>query len=378
MNARVLRKLIRSSLAEQGFSLTRKGVSFPDPTDKDALRKLHAKAVRHRIDTASSALKRREQELLHRLACGTEIRPERVTPRLVEVRPNSDDELLFRYAKLHWSIPVSAGYGRRLRFLVVDQQNEKLIGLFGLGDPVINLGGRDQWIGWDRRARNHRLRHVMDAFVLGAVPPYSFLLGGKLVAMLVASNEVRAAFKRKYIRRNSLIQETPFDGRLALITTTSALGRSSLYNRIKYQNRPLYLNAGYTQGSGEFHFSNGVYNLIFDYASRRCDPTAKRDEWGSGFRNRREVVKKVLSKLGLPDEWLYHGVRREIFVVPLARNNREFLRGEHSRLQWFDHSAADICEFFRERWLIPRSQRDPSYRSWHPDAWALWNVKPDA
>jgi hypothetical protein len=68
----------------------------------------------------------------------------------------------------------------------------------------------------------------MDAFVLGAVPPYSSLLGGKLVAMLAASNEVRSAFKKKYSNQRSLIRRKKLDGRLALLITTSALGRSSL------------------------------------------------------------------------------------------------------------------------------------------------------
>jgi hypothetical protein len=37
----------------------------------------------------------------------------------------------------------------------------------------------------------------MDAFVLGAVPPYSMLLGSKLVALLATTEEVARAFKRK-------------------------------------------------------------------------------------------------------------------------------------------------------------------------------------
>ncbi len=62
----------------------------------------------------------------------------------------------------------------------------------------------------------------MDTFVLGAVPPYSFLLGGKLVAMLAASNEVRAAFGRKYSGAKSVISGEEFDGRLAMLTTMKA------------------------------------------------------------------------------------------------------------------------------------------------------------
>jgi Druantia protein DruA len=39
---------------------------------------------------------------------------------------------------------VSRGYGRRMRFLIWDQSNEKLIGLIVLGDPVFNLRVRDE------------------------------------------------------------------------------------------------------------------------------------------------------------------------------------------------------------------------------------------
>ena len=334
---------------------------------------MHKMAVQHRIERSKEGLFRYEPYLLGRLAKGSEVIPEQITPRLIEVLPNSKDELLFRYASLHWSIPVSSGYGRRLRFLVIDEQNEKLIGLFGLGDPVFSLKDRDQWVGWDMNARKKHLHHVMDAFILGAVPPYSFLLCGKLVGMLVTSNEVRSAFKRKYWGHQSMIQERVFDGRLALITTTSALGRSSIYNRLRYGDRLLFQSVGFTQGSGEFHFSNGLYDSISKYVARYCEPTAKQESWGIGFRNRREIVRKCLAKIGLSNEWLYHGIQREIFVVPLAMNTRKFLAGMHSKLRWYDQSSKDLFAFFRERWLLPRSRCDDQYRNWYPNTWALWN-----
>jgi hypothetical protein len=260
-----------------------------------------------------------------------------------------------------------------LRFLVVDEHNGKLIGLIGLGDPVYSLGPRDQWVGWTLSDRKKRLRNVLDAFVLGAVPPYSFLLCGKLVAMLAASNTVRDAFKRKYGGTRSVIGHKVHDGRLALITTTSALGRSSLYNRLRLGERLLYQSVGFTKGSGEFHFSNGLYGAITEFAENHCEPTAKQNRWGTGFRNRREVIKKCLPALGLSSNWVYHGVKREVFVIPLARNSREFLRGEHSRLRWFDHSVPNLFLFFRERWLLPRSKRDLGFNSWKRNDWQLWS-----
>jgi hypothetical protein len=269
-----LRTRVEQSLVRQGF-VVQNGKLLPETAnDKERLREVHAVSVQHKRDTAKRFLARYETEFLRRYASGTEVCPAAVKPRLVEVRRDSEDELLFRYASLHWSIPISSGYGRRLRFLVIDEQNEKLIGLIGLGDPVFSLRPRDASIGWTQEARRTKLKHVMDAFVLGAVPPYSFLIGGKLVAMLASSDEVRNAFSRKYAGTSTRIRGMPFDGRLAMVTTTSAFGRSSQYNRTNFDGRLLFQSVGYTQGSGDFHFANGLYGAMQEYTREHFDPTA--------------------------------------------------------------------------------------------------------
>jgi len=257
--------------------------------------------------------------------------------------------------------------------LVVDRSNGKLVGLFGLADPVFSIPGRDNWIGWGARAKDANLSHLMDAFVLGGVQPYSQLLGGKLTAMLMTSAEVRKVFAEKYAGHLSTIRGRSFDGRLALITTTSALGRSSIYDRLRYEDRLLFQSVGFTEGWGEFHFSDGVYSDLLAYANRYCSPTLRNKDWGGeGFRNKREVVLKVLPKLGISREWLNHGVQREIFVVPLAKNSREFLCGHRQRLHWYGETAAELFQFFKRRWLIPRSLRESAWKKWNPEEWRLW------
>ena len=372
MDRKRLKARVLHSLRHQGFKVEDGRILPPQTTDKATIRKMHETAVKHRVEFAGRHLARHELRLLDRFAKGKELIPQQINPRLIEVKADSEDELLFRYCCLHWSIPVSSGYGRRLRFLVVDQQNRKLIGLFGLCDPVYSLAARDQWIGWSPASRATNLKYVMDAFVLGAMPPYSSLLCGKLVAMLAASNVVRRAFKRKYQSSSALISKSRQDGRLALITTTSALGRSSVYNRIRFQHGPMYHPVGFTKGSGEFHFANGLYAAVLDHAKEHCIPTAKQEPWGIGFRNRREVVKKCLIDIGLSSDLLYHGVQREIFCVPLAANSRDFLRGDHSRLRWLDHDVDELSSYFRERWAIPRSNRDTSYQHFDPATLRLW------
>lgn len=367
-----LRTKIVCSLKKQGFEIRAGLIVPPDIRDKDKLRALHQEAVKHNLARSRPGLERHEDRLLSYFADGKDITAEKIQPRLVLVEPRSEDELLFRYTRMHWSIPVSAGYGRRLRFVIYDESNGKLIGIFGLGDPVFGLKPRDQWIGWDYEARRKRLQCVMDLFVLGAVPPYSHLLCGKLVALLATSQEVWEAFLHKYGGRQSTIGRKPLDGRLALLTTTSALGRSSLYNRLRFGEHPVFRSVGFTRGSGEFHFSNGCYGDLRKFALEHCDATAKHPMWGEGFRNRRELVRKTLPLLGLSSKLSYHGVEREIFVVPLATNTREFLRGNHQRLQNYGHTAHELFEWFRDRWLLPRAVHDERYRTFDPEDYRLW------
>ncbi len=371
-----LRDRLLHSLRAQGFRIRAGRIVAPDPGDKDRLRALHAEAVRYQINRSKNGLARYENRLLPYIANGIDIVPEKIHPRLVLVTQNSIEELLFRYARLHWSIPVSAGYGRRLRFIVYDEANGKLIGLFGLSDPVFNLGPRDRWIGWDKATKSVRLQCLMDLFVLGAVPPYSQLLCGKLIALLATSREVQDAFHRKYHGSHAYISGRPLTARLALLTTTSALGRSSLYNRLNFSGRPLYQSLGYTRGSGEFHFCNGFYRDLRELADLKCKATAKDERWGTGFRNRRELLRKALPLLGLSRELVYHGVQREIFAVPLAHNTIEFLRGEHQRLYCYRHGIDELFGWFRERWLLPRAARDGRYRQFKAESYRLWGEIP--
>ncbi|TSE18539.1 hypothetical protein Talka_02036 [Tepidimonas alkaliphilus] len=371
-----LRQRVLAQLHEQGFSLQDGRLRWSGSVrNKAQLRAFHQLACQHQIERARKALERHEPQLLAHIANGAEIDPARIAPRLIEVQPQTSHEQLFRYARLHWSIPVSAGYGRRLRFLIWDDGHDRLMGILGLADPVFALGSRDAWIGWTTPQRRARLGNVMDAFVLGAVPPYTHLLGGKLAALAAASNEVRHAFERRYAQRITLIANRQ-TGPLALITTTSALGRSSIYNRLTFQGQRLFHSAGYTRGSGDFPFINGAYHDLLQLVAEESAATAKHIHWGTGFRNRREVVLKALGLLGLPRDLIYHGIAREVFVVPLASNTQAFLRGEEQQLQHYDRPFATLAAYWKQRWALPRAQRDPRYRSFVRESWRLWNPAP--
>jgi len=367
-----LRRLVEATLREQGLDPAEPGRRQPRDLDKDSIRRANRAAVATRRAKAEPRLARHEPRLLERYADGCSLDPMRIRPRLVEVETGSEEELLFRYSRLHWSIPVSAGYGRRLRYLVVDEHNDKLVGLLGLGDPVFALAARDAWVGWERDTRRRNLRHVMEAFVLGAVPPYNDLLCGKLVALLATSNEVREAFRAKYAGRPGSISGRPFTGELAALTTASALGRSSIYNRLTYRGDPAFVSVGFSAGSGEFHFADGTYDEMLAFAEHHCARRTKKASWGTGWRNRREAARAALGALGLSRELVYHGVQRELFVAPLGTEAAAFLRGESLDVDHHDRPAGAVCEWFRDRWLTRRAAAVTRYRGFDPESLRLW------
>jgi hypothetical protein len=106
-----------------------------------------------------------------------------------------------------------------------------------IGVPVFNLSVRDKLIGWNAHGRGERLVNIMDAYVLGAIPPYNMLLGGKLVAALIRSRDVYDDFTKAYGSTRGIISKKKKKARLLAVTTSSSLGRSSVYNRVQLDGK---------------------------------------------------------------------------------------------------------------------------------------------
>jgi hypothetical protein len=354
-----LKNKIYEILISQGFSIIDdKIISVSD--DKDFIRRLHRTSVEYLIEKNKNFIEKVDEKFISKyIIDGKDLDLRNIRPQLVLIE-NKEQSSLFNWIKLHWSIPISAGYGRRLRYIVYDKGNSAIIGIIGFADPVFALKDRDKFIGWDYETKKRNLKYIMDAFVLGAVPPYSMILGGKLVASLAVSQRIVRDFRKKYEGRKTIISGETFNGKLAAITTASALGKSSIYDRIKIPNGPEFFHAGWSKGSGEFQFLNYLYDQIFDLA-KDIASKSKNPKWGSGVRNRRSVIKAALKILELPESLLYHNIKRELFIVPLGKKSIEFLRGESSQVQYYKLTDQEISDFALRRWVIPRSERDNSY-----------------
>ncbi|WP_313539935.1 Druantia anti-phage system protein DruA [Leifsonia aquatica] len=334
---------------------------------KEQLRLAHTAQRAARLEDAAEWLSRHEASLLEHFADGDEVDPARIQPVLTPVRTPLDADL-FRFATLQWSVPVSSGYGRRSRFLVRDRQNGKLIAIFALGDPVIAQASRDATIGWNTAQRNKRLYNVYDAFILGAVEPYRQLLAGKLVALLALSNETRDFLVQKYSGSTTGIRGEQKDPTPVLITTSSALGRSSIYNRLTFEGNLMFQSVGFTKGFGHFQFSDELFSELLDFVRTHVleerGAKAAASAYGNGPNWRFRIIRNALKALDIPEDSLQHNVKREVFLAPTASNWDRFLRGEVSDVELFDLPVDRIGAYYRDRWAIGRAERRPGFALW--------------
>ncbi len=361
-----LKKKIRSHLKRLGFKRSPDGKLQLDDMSKETYRAFHEPQRIAKLQKNRKFIRANAQTLIQHFANGNDIDPSKIKPELELVDASTWQSDLFRLASLQWCIPVSDGYGRRMRFLVWDRANDKLIGLIALGDAVFNLSCRDNLIGWDHHDRSSRLSNLMDAYVLGAVPPYSFILGGKLVAALVRTQEIRHQFEGRYADSIGVISRERKNPKLVMVTTTSALGRSSVYNRLKLDGTEYFRSIGYTSGYGHFHISDRLFKDIRAYLTSKGDSYADGHKFGNGPNWRLRAIRKAFTLLGMNQELLQHRLVREVFVSELATNAGSFLRGDSSRAIFGDQllSVAGVAELAIKRWVLPRAERRPEYRDW--------------
>ena len=362
-NAAALRRALETHLTDLGFSKNGNGYGAPEDLSKQQIRDLHAGHRRETLESHREFIDKEGPSLSEHFADGNALDPARIEPEIIEVSPGSTEARLFRFATLLWSVPVSRGFGRRLRFLVRDRHTNCLIGLFALGDPVFNLNARDSWIGWSHQDRAARLVHVMDAYVLGAVPPYSFLIGGKMIAALMGSQEVKDAYERKYLGKEGVISQKPNQARLVLLTTTSALGRSSLYNRLVVPGGVRFIRIGETKGFGHFHISGEIFGALRAYLKEEGHPYADGNRFGMGPNWKIRVIRAALHGIGVDGNGiLKHGIRREVYAVPLADNFRSVLLGHQQNVESKTLPASEVAGYCLKRWILPRAGRDDTYK----------------
>lgn len=360
-----LKRKIRKHLRDLGFVKDGDGRLVPPELNKETYRKLHEFQRLEKLQRNEKFLEKRKEKFLQFIASGEEVEVASIKPRVELVKSDSVQADLFRFASLYWRVPVSEGYGRRIRFLVWDDNIGKLMGIFALGDAVFNLKVRDEVIGWNAEQRGRGLVNLMDAYTMGALPPYNQLLCGKLIASLIRTEEVKRIFEEKYKNSKGIISKKKKHPKLLVVTTTSSLGRSSVYNRLKLEGKKYFQSIGFTSGWGHFHIPENIFSELKDYLELHGDKNPKNFKFGNGPNWRMRTIKKGFSLLGLGGDLAQHGLTREVFICPMADNAYHYLRGEDKEPRYSTLLSVDeVAKQAIKRWVIPRAESRPEYKLW--------------
>lgn len=230
-----------------------------------------------------------------------------------------------------------------------------------------------------RKARSMGIG-IMEINVCGAIAPYSDVLGGKLVAMLLTSPEVAQSYRERYRDSDSVIASAMAgrtirrDPVLTFLGTTSLYGiSSSQYNRIVIpadrvvsgnSGEVRYRELGYSVGFGTFHISGETLKAMERVLAQARNGRRVNSIFGEGASPRLRKVRDGLDELGLPsDEILKHGDRRIVYGVNLVEDPGSYLLGLSDKPRYIlgedgKEATQRIIDWWMERWLLHRATRE--------------------
>jgi hypothetical protein len=211
---------------------------------------------------------------------------------------------------------------------------------------------------------------VADVSVCGAVAPYSSLLGGKLIALLMASNEVRDAYRARYGNQVSIIS-SQMAGRaiyrpaeLKVLTTTSLYGNgSSQYNRLRLKASDFpeldadieWQELAKTAGYGTVHLGSSTVRVLRELSERAYRARRINHRFGEGSSPRLRQIREALETLGIDSSAvLHHATPRIFYACELHPSARDELLGLQQARESKGLPASVLSRLWRARWLANR------------------------
>ena len=227
------------------------------------------------------------------------------------------------------TMDFTANPGRNVKINVKDRVSGKLLGQISLASDVTAMGVRDNYIGWskDNKFVDGKLNNTTIASTIVCTQPLGYnFLGGKLIAMMTTTPEVRAYWKEKY--KNVLIA----------VGTTSLYGIHSQYNGI-----PLFKTLGESAGKISLKPDDKFYdpwhqwikehhaqwydeNITEERARNGANMGYERNGPVSGIKQK--ILGKIFKECGIKANQYHHGFKRGVYFAMMYENGNEFLRNE--------------------------------------------------
>jgi len=222
--------------------------------------------------------------------------------------------------------------------------------------------------------KRHLAAEIADLAVCGAITPYNKILGGKLVALLMASREVRKFYHRRYSKQVSEIA-SQIAGRamkrsadLRLITTTSLYGvGSNQYTRLSLRrqrfpelvNDVVWKKLRNGHGVSITHIGDETVAHMRSLGLAVHGHRRINSVFGEGSSPRMRQVKEGLNLIGINDDSLLkqsHG--RKVYGCELYEGALDDVLGFSKKSQRkTSASVRQISRAWIARWLDDRVRR---------------------
>ncbi len=219
---------------------------------------------------------------------------------------------------------------------------------------------------------------MMDIIVCGAIPPYGEMLGGKLVAMLMASPQVVKEYQELYGKQAGEIASRlagkdvvrPAD--LVFLTTTSLYHvGSSQYERLRIpglrRGEIAFEHIGKTEGFGSTVLSTETTDFLRKLTVETEGMKRVNNIFGEGISPKLRMTRDGLSLIGVPQDLvLRHNCPRLVYGIRLAKNAYEYLRGETDEPEYVfsttrsEEGTKAIIRHWLTRWFSARARREES------------------
>ena len=227
------------------------------------------------------------------------------------------------------TMDFTANPGRNVKINVKDRVSGKLLGQISLASDVTAMGVRDNFIGWtkDNKFVDGKLNNTTIASTIVCTQPLGYnFLGGKLIAMMTTTPEVREYWNSKY--KNVLIA----------VGTTSLYGIHSQYNGI-----PLFKTLGESAGKISLKPDDKFYdpwhqwikeNRAQWYKDNISDERA-RNGANMGYEAngpvsgiKQKILGQIFKECGIKATEYHHGFKRGVYMAMMYENGCEYLRNE--------------------------------------------------
>ena len=237
--------------------------------------------------------------------------------------------------------------------------------------------------------------NIMDVSVCGAIAPYNEILGGKLIATLMASQEVRELFRSRYhakkyrsaaiIASSNKGEPVYRDANLMCLTTTSLYGvASSQYNKLKFLKKDfpelendiiwqeVFKNetSHKTKGLGVYHLSDKTSKLLNILTRKKLRYVQVNHKFGEGtspkLRKLQLGIRCLVNaeKSNMPsDDFFAHSIQRKNYVLFYEKPILEKLLNQSKSYSSIKASKSiNIASAWIKRWLVKRISREETLK----------------